>query len=99
AEFDWEDAGKRNWDDASTSTWDKIKHIFRSGSAAGRRSRTNSIVTRDSTDSSVSRESGASLTGAKTDIFEVVTTPVLSPNTSLFPAARSVDLLSPFPGM
>lgn len=127
AEFDWEDAGKRNWDGASTSTWDKIKGTFRSGSAAGRRSRTNSIVTRrDNTDSSVSRESGASLTSAKTDKVEVVTTPVanqpppvmmqsasasasvvsLSPNTSLFPAASSADLLKyqnaklfPFPGM
>ncbi|KAF7288709.1 SEC7 domain-containing protein [Mycena chlorophos] len=60
AEFDLED-GK------STSTWDKIKTTFRSGSASGRRSRSNSIVTsrdrRDNTDSSVSRESGASLTG------------------------------------
>ncbi|KAF7361825.1 SEC7 domain-containing protein [Mycena venus] len=130
AEFDWEDVGKRNWDGGSTSTWDKIKGTFRSGSAAGRRSRTNSIVTRDRrdhTDSSVSRESGASLTSAKTDKVDVVTTPVgpqpppvmlqsasasastvsLSPNTSLFPAATSADLMKyqnvaklfPFPGM
>ncbi|KAF8210355.1 hypothetical protein K438DRAFT_1809532 [Mycena galopus ATCC 62051] len=129
AEFDWEDVNKRNWDSGSTSTWDKIKGTFRSGSAAGRRSRTNSIVTRDRrdhTDSSVSRESGASLTSAKTDKVEVVTPvgnqppPVmmmqaasasasvvsLSPNTSLFPAASSADLLKyqsaklfPFPGM
>ncbi|KAJ7217980.1 hypothetical protein GGX14DRAFT_439151 [Mycena pura] len=109
-EFEWED-GKRNWDGSSTSTWDKIKTTFRSGSASGRRSRTNSIATRDRrdhTDSSVSRESGASLTGVNKG--EMVSTPVnqpvmmqsasasasvvsLSPAGSAFPAASSADLL------
>lgn len=44
--------------------WKKIKEFARSGSSTGRRSRTNSIggrERRDYTDSSVSRESGASL--------------------------------------
>ncbi|GBE81565.1 hypothetical protein SCP_0312940 [Sparassis crispa] len=57
--------------DTSTSTWEKVKNTFsRSGSASNRRSRTNSIGIRDrrnNTDSSVSRESGASLKGDKTD--------------------------------
>ncbi|KAJ7783259.1 hypothetical protein B0H16DRAFT_1496118 [Mycena metata] len=110
AEFEWED-GKRNWDGASTSTWDKIKTTFRSGSAAGRRSRTNSIARerRDNTDSSVSRESGASLTSAKTDKGEAATTPLSQPApvmmqsasasasavslSPLFPTQSSADLL------
>ena len=51
------------------STWEKMKSTFtRTGSTSGRRSRTNSIrERRDHTDSSISRESGASLTGAKID--------------------------------
>ncbi|KAJ7584718.1 hypothetical protein C8J56DRAFT_893356 [Mycena floridula] len=60
---------KRNMD--STSTWEKVKSTFtRSNSSSGRRSRSNSIATRemrDQTDSSVSRESGASLNSSKTD--------------------------------
>ncbi|PPQ79950.1 hypothetical protein CVT25_003022 [Psilocybe cyanescens] len=56
---------------ASATTWEKVKSTFsRAGSSTGRRSRTNSIVTRerrDHTDSSISRESGASLISAKTD--------------------------------
>jgi serine/arginine repetitive matrix protein 2 len=63
----------------STSTWEKVKSTFsRSGSTSGRRSRSNSIITRerrDHTDSSVSRESGASLTGSKTDKVEYMGTP------------------------
>ena len=63
----------------STSTWEKVKSTFsRSGSTSGRRSRSNSIITRerrDHTDSSVSRESGASLTGSKTDRVEYMGTP------------------------
>jgi serine/arginine repetitive matrix protein 2 len=54
----------------SQSRWDKVKNAFaRPGSSNGRRSRTNSIRERaNNTDSSTSRESGASLTGAsKTD--------------------------------
>jgi len=50
--------------------WGRVKGAFsRSTSQNGRRSRTNSIGgrPRDTTDSSVSRESGASLTSGKTD--------------------------------
>lgn len=75
---DWDDRitssefpGKRNGDVASTSTWEKVKSTFsRAGSSGGRRSRTNSIVTRerrDHTDSSISRESGVSQNSGKTD--------------------------------
>ncbi|PPQ63472.1 hypothetical protein CVT24_005129 [Panaeolus cyanescens] len=53
------------------TTWEKvISTLTRSGSTSGRRSRTNSIAARerrDNTDSSVSRESGASLNSSKTD--------------------------------
>ncbi|KDQ53551.1 hypothetical protein JAAARDRAFT_161650 [Jaapia argillacea MUCL 33604] len=53
------------------SVWEKVKNFTRTASGSGRRSRTNSIGTRenrrDHTDSSVSRESGASQTSAKTD--------------------------------
>lgn len=53
------------------STWEKVKNtLVRAGSSSGRRSRTNSIVTRerrDNTDSSVSRESGGSLMIGKID--------------------------------
>ncbi|KAJ7096242.1 hypothetical protein C8R44DRAFT_683737 [Mycena epipterygia] len=102
AEFEWED-GKRNWDGGSTSTWDKIKTTFRSGSAAGRRSRTNSIVTRDRrdhTDSSVSRESGASLTSSKTDKGETITTPVNQPPPVLMQSASaSASAVSLSPGV
>ncbi|KAH7925547.1 hypothetical protein BV22DRAFT_1195119 [Leucogyrophana mollusca] len=57
--------------DGGSSTWEKLKGaLTRSGSNSGRRSRTNSIVTRERrthTDSSISRESGASLTSPKMD--------------------------------
>ncbi|KAA1476793.1 hypothetical protein DENSPDRAFT_530533 [Dentipellis sp. KUC8613] len=63
--------GTPNGGDSSVSKWDKVKNTFmRAGSSTGRRSRTNSIRERaGNTDSSVSRESGASLTGSssKTD--------------------------------
>lgn len=56
----------------TASTWERVKNtLVRAGSSSGRRSRTNSIVTRerrDNTDSSVSRESGGSLTMAKIEI-------------------------------
>ncbi|KAF8200913.1 hypothetical protein BJ912DRAFT_587442 [Pholiota molesta] len=62
------DSSKR---EPSASPWEKAKNMFsRAGSSTGRRSRTNSIVTRerrDHTDSSISRESGASITSGKTD--------------------------------
>ncbi|KAF5354836.1 hypothetical protein D9756_005363 [Leucocoprinus leucothites] len=60
---------KRNGDHASPSTWDKLKGAFSRGSS-GRRSRSNSLAARerrDNVDSSVSRESGASLTSARVD--------------------------------
>lgn len=56
--------------ESSQRPWDRVKNVFaRPGSSNGRRSRTNSIRERaNNTDSSTSRESGASLTGAsKTD--------------------------------
>ena len=56
--------------EGSQSRWDRVKNAFgRPGSSNGRRSRNNSIRERaNNTDSSTSRESGASLTGAsKTD--------------------------------
>lgn len=56
--------------EGSQSRWDRVKNAFgRPGSTNGRRSRNNSIRERaNNTDSSTSRESGASLTGAsKTD--------------------------------
>jgi serine/arginine repetitive matrix protein 2 len=82
---DWDDRAvtnetppKRNGEVTSTSTWGKVKNTFsRAGSGGGRRSRTNSIVTRerrDHTDSSISRESGASLTSTKTDRAESIGT-------------------------
>ncbi|OJA14427.1 hypothetical protein AZE42_06429 [Rhizopogon vesiculosus] len=53
------------------STWSKIVNtLTRSASSGGRRSRTNSIATRErrqNTDSSISRESGVSLPSPKTD--------------------------------
>ncbi|KAK0461164.1 uncharacterized protein EV420DRAFT_183055 [Desarmillaria tabescens] len=65
------DASKRSGgDSASTSTWEKIKSFTRSGSSSGRRSRTNSLGARerrDHTDSSISRESGASLNSGRLD--------------------------------
>ncbi|EGN99792.1 hypothetical protein SERLA73DRAFT_152020 [Serpula lacrymans var. lacrymans S7.3] len=76
-DFEWDDSrgtatetsSKRTGDGSSTTTWGRLKDaLTRSNSGAGRRSRTNSIVTRerrDHTDSSVSRESGASLTSPK----------------------------------
>ncbi|KAF8893839.1 hypothetical protein BD779DRAFT_1669368 [Infundibulicybe gibba] len=73
-----ESPSKRNGDTASTSTWEKVKSTFsRAGSSAGRRSRTNSIVTRDRrdhTDSSISRESGASITSGRTDKVDPIST-------------------------
>ncbi|KAJ6625567.1 hypothetical protein B0H10DRAFT_2001931 [Mycena sp. CBHHK59/15] len=102
AEFEWED-GKRNWDAGSTSTWDKVKNTFRSGSASGRRSRTNSIVTRDRrdhTDSSVSRESGTSLTtSSKTDKGDVANTPVNQPPVLMQSASASASVASLSPGV
>lgn len=66
-------------DSSKAGAWERAKNMFsRAGSSTGRRSRTNSIVTRerrDHTDSSISRESGASLTSAKTDKGDIPGTP------------------------
>ena len=76
---EWDDSSKRI-ENPSATTWEKVKNTFsRAGSSTGRRSRTNSILTRerrDNTDSSVSRESGASLASAKTDKADSVPSPV-----------------------
>ena len=76
---EWDDSPKRV-ENPSATTWEKVKNTFsRAGSSTGRRSRTNSILTRerrDHTDSSVSRESGASLASAKTDKADSVPSPV-----------------------
>lgn len=56
----------------SSSAWEKVKNtLTRAGSSSGRRSRTNSIVTRerrDHIDSGISHESGGSMLIGKTDI-------------------------------
>ncbi|KAI0818477.1 hypothetical protein BC628DRAFT_1333825 [Trametes gibbosa] len=71
---DWEDAKaestpKRGGEGGSISAW--MKSTFtRTGSNSGRRSRTNSVSARErryNTDSSVSRESGASLNSGKVE--------------------------------
>ena len=76
---EWDDSPKRT-ENSSATAWEKVKNTFsRAGSSTGRRSRTNSILTRerrDHTDSSVSRESGASLASAKTDKVDSVPSPV-----------------------
>ena len=74
------DDSPKRIENPSATTWEKVKNTFsRAGSSTGRRSRTNSILTRerrDQIDSSVSRESGASLTSAKTDKADSVPSPV-----------------------
>ncbi|KAF9566693.1 hypothetical protein CPC08DRAFT_681970 [Agrocybe pediades] len=85
---DWDDRylstdSPKRPEPSSTTTWDKIKGTFsRAGSSTGRRSRTNSIVNRerrDNTDSSISRESGASLMSSKTDKGESAQAPTSQP--------------------
>ncbi|KAG2015637.1 Sec7 domain-containing protein, variant 2 [Coprinopsis cinerea AmutBmut pab1-1] len=80
---DWEDrllsrasSTKPSVEGSSPSTWEKVKNTFsRSTSSAGRRSRSNSIVNRER-NSSVSRESGVSLTsGGKGERSESFTPP------------------------
>ncbi|KAH9940420.1 uncharacterized protein BXZ73DRAFT_98856 [Epithele typhae] len=71
----------------SISTWEKMKNTFtRSGSTGGRRSRTNSLNARErryNTDSSVSRESGASLNSGKDAVKSD------SPNAGVFAMLQS----------
>ncbi|KIK99321.1 hypothetical protein PAXRUDRAFT_547649 [Paxillus rubicundulus Ve08.2h10] len=61
--------------EGSIGAWSKMIGVLtRSGSGSGRRSRTNSIATRErrqNTDSSISRESGASLASPKADKNEL----------------------------
>ncbi|KAF7337880.1 SEC7 domain-containing protein [Mycena venus] len=85
AEFDWEDVSKRNWDDTSISTWDKINGTFRSGSAAGRRSRTNNIIVHDQP---ISSEVSLSESAAEEHLRKKsIVAPDRQPNASLFSAA------------
>ncbi|KAF9244930.1 hypothetical protein BU15DRAFT_41532 [Melanogaster broomeanus] len=65
--------------EGSIGTWGKIivGALTRSGSGSGRRSRTNSLATRErrqNTDSSISRESGGSLASPKADKNELGST-------------------------
>ncbi|TFK44780.1 hypothetical protein BDQ12DRAFT_594313 [Crucibulum laeve] len=80
---DWDDRvisseSSKRAETASPTTWEKVKNTFsRAGSSSGRRSRTNSFANRDRrdhTDSSISRESGVSLTSGKTDKGELIGT-------------------------
>lgn len=90
--------------------WEKVKGAFtRSTSQNGRRSRTNSVGgrPRDHTDSSISRESGTSLTSGKTDkdgVFALQQTqPALQTSNSSpvsaspLPPPSSKSGTSPFP--
>ena len=95
---DWDDrivntesSPKRNGD--SLSTWEKMKSTFtRTNSTSGRRSRTNSIrERRDHTDSSISRESGASLTSSKTDKGDPTTSPAQQPAQQLLMQSPSAS--------
>ncbi|KAE9411393.1 hypothetical protein BT96DRAFT_1011217 [Gymnopus androsaceus JB14] len=98
---------KRSGDSTSTSAWEKVKSTFtRSNSVTGRRSRSNSIVTRerrDHTDSSISRESGASINSPRADLngglaSQQAQTPILSPSTSaLSLATQTISRVSPVP--
>ncbi|KIK67338.1 hypothetical protein GYMLUDRAFT_155702 [Collybiopsis luxurians FD-317 M1] len=102
-----DNSSKRSGDSTSTSTWEKVKSTFtRSNSVTGRRSRSNSIVTRerrDHTDSSISRESGASINSPRSDpngglVGQQAQTPVLSPSTSaLSLAPPNISRVSPVP--
>jgi serine/arginine repetitive matrix protein 2 len=68
---DWEETSsstKRNGEHASPSTWEKVKGAFARANPSGRRSRSNSLATRerrDNIESSISRESGTSLTSTR----------------------------------
>jgi serine/arginine repetitive matrix protein 2 len=93
---------KRVGDGASTSTWEKVKSTF----TGGRRSRTNSILTRekrDHTESSISRESGASIASAKTgdgpfaNQAVVMQAPSASASILSLPAAAPRGGVSPVP--
>ncbi|KAI0051205.1 hypothetical protein FA95DRAFT_1554782 [Auriscalpium vulgare] len=114
---EWEESARKNGNvdatpkkngDGNTSKWDKVKGAFmRTGSSNGRRSRTNSIRERtNNTDSSVSRESGASLTGSSKDLSVPSFFPSSPGAVSPVPLASTETMLKytdaklfPFPGM
>ena len=91
-------SSKRNPD--APSTWEKVKNTFsRAGSSSGRRSRTNSIANRerrDQVDSSLSRESRASLVSSKTDKGESNNAPVQlqTPHSLMQSSSASASILS-----
>ncbi|KAF9012401.1 hypothetical protein BDQ17DRAFT_1419796 [Cyathus striatus] len=98
SDWDERDSSKRA-ETASPTFWEKMKGaVSRAGSSAGRRSRTNSIATRerrDHTDSSISRESGISLTGSKTDRGDSIGTFVQSgPQPLMQSPSASASILS-----
>ncbi|TFK20762.1 hypothetical protein FA15DRAFT_624886 [Coprinopsis marcescibilis] len=95
---DWEErllnrevTKQRSAEGSSPSAWEKVKSTFsRSTSSAGRRSRSNSIINRER-NSSISRESGASLTFTATTTSQPVAPPLMqSPS-----ASASILSLSP----
>ena len=83
---------------STASAWEKVKNtLARAGSSSGRRSRTNSIVTRerrDNTDSSVSRESGGSLAINRIDSNQPQAPPLMQTPS----ASASILSLAPPPG-
>ncbi|EKM81031.1 hypothetical protein AGABI1DRAFT_127073 [Agaricus bisporus var. burnettii JB137-S8] len=98
---DWEETSssiKRNGETTSPSTWEKVKGAFARANPSGRRSRSNSLATRerrDKTESSISRESGASLTSTKAidgPVHPSVQAPPLMQTPS---ASTSIHSLSP----
>ena len=78
-------------------TWSRIVNtLTRSASSGGRRSRTNSIATRErrqNTDSSISRESGASLPSPKTEKNDSIS-PATYPHCQPSSASTSVHSLN-----
>ncbi|KAF5370689.1 hypothetical protein D9758_002002 [Tetrapyrgos nigripes] len=94
-----DNSSKRSADSMSTSAWEKVKSTFtRAGSSTGRRSRSNSIVNRerrDHTDSSVSRESGLSLTNQKSDPGPASTSTPQSQHRVLSPSPSALSLAQP----
>ena len=86
---------------STASTWEKVKNtLARAGSSSGRRSRTNSIVTRerrDNTDSSISRESGGSLAINRIDSV-TPSQPQAPPLMQTPSASASILSLAPPPG-
>ncbi|KAI0790778.1 hypothetical protein C8Q75DRAFT_760596 [Abortiporus biennis] len=83
------------------SIWERAKGAFtRTGSSSGRRSRTNSLSARDrryNTDSSISRESGASITSPKmerTDTFAAFPAPPQPPTPLMQSPSASASISS-----